>query len=160
MTEIHCRIITVSDRAAAGEYEDRSGPAAAEVLAAHGLAVDDVTVVPDDVGRIQQALREAIDAGAELVLTTGGTGVGPRDVTPEATAPLLAARLEGVEQAIRERGLPAVPTALLTRGLVGITSRDASAVLVVNAPGSPGGAKDAANVIAPLTPHLLGLLRG
>ena len=154
------RVITVSDRAAAGEYVDRSGPEAAARLARHGVEVDRVDIVPDGVAEVRAAIGAAIAAGVDLVLTTGGTGVGPRDLSPEAAAPLLAVRLEGVEQAMRAAGLPKVPTAALSRGLVGLTSRDARAVLVVNAPGSVGGARDAVDVVGPLVDHIVGQARG
>lgn len=154
------RVITVSDRAAAGEYADRSGPAAAEALARHGIEVNGIDVVGDGIESVQAAIARAIEAGADLVLTTGGTGVGPRDLTPEATAPLLQLRLEGIEQAMRAAGLPQVPTAVLSRGLVGLTTRGPDAVLIVNAPGSTGGVKDAVSVVGPLVAHVLGQARG
>ena len=155
-----CRIITVSDRAAAGDYEDRSGPTAAAELRGCGHEVDAVVVVPDEPEQLRAALETAIAARVDLILTTGGTGVGPRDLTPETTAPLLMTRIPGLEEAIRARGSATVPTAALTRGLVGLTSRDAQAVLIVNAPGSPGGAKDAAAVVGPLIDHIVGQARG
>ncbi|NLT25948.1 MAG: MogA/MoaB family molybdenum cofactor biosynthesis protein [Microbacteriaceae bacterium] len=154
------RVVTVSDRAAAGEYADRSGPAAAEALAGHGIRVDGVDVVPDGDDSVRAAIEAAIGDGVDLVVTTGGTGIGPRDRTPEATATLLAVRLEGVEQAMRAAGLPQVPTAVLSRGLVGLTSRGPDAVLVVNAPGSVGGVRDAVAVVGPLVGHVLGQARG
>ncbi|MCB0891843.1 MAG: MogA/MoaB family molybdenum cofactor biosynthesis protein, partial [Propionibacteriaceae bacterium] len=95
MTDIVGAVITVSDRASAGEYVDRSGPRAVELLAQHGVSAD-VTVVPDDPAEIRRGIRTAIKAGARVVLTTGGTGIGPRDVTPEVTAELFEQRLPGV----------------------------------------------------------------
>ena len=107
------------------------------------------------------AAGEREDAsGARVVLTTGGTGVTPRDLTPEGTAPLLTARLEGVEAQIRAYGLTKTPLSGLSRGLVGVTSREATGALVVNAPGSRGGVKDTVAVVGPLVPHVLEQLGG
>ena len=109
---------------------------------------------------MRRALRAAVAGGARVVLTTGGTGVTPHDLTPEATAPLLVARLEGIEAQIRSYGLTMTPLAGLSRGLVGVTSREADGALVVNAPGSRGGVKDTISVIGPLVPHVLEQLGG
>ena len=136
-------VITVSDRCVSGEREDLSGPLAQRLLAEHDIVVD-----------------KAGSAGARVVLTTGGTGVTPRDLTPEATAPLLEARLEGLEAQIRAHGLTKTPLAGLSRGLVGVTSRGDGGALIVNAPGSRGGVKDTIAVIGPLVPHVLEQLGG
>lgn len=154
------RVVTVSDRCARGEREDLSGPLAARLLADAGIAAGPVVVVPDGVESVRAAIAAALADGCRLVLTTGGTGIGPRDVTPEATAPLLAARLDGLADAIRRRGEASAPTACLGRGLVGISARGADAALVVNAPGSPGGVRDAVAVVAPLLGHVLDQLDG
>lgn len=148
-------VITVSDRCASGEREDASGPLAVRLLAEHDVVVDEVVLVPDGADSVRQAIEAAIAQGARVVLTTGGTGVTPRDLTPEGTAPLLAARLEGLEAQIRAHGLTKTPLSGLSRGLVGVTSREADGVLVVNAPGSRGGVKDTVAVIGPLVPHVL-----
>ena len=158
--KLHARVITVSDRAAAGDYEDRSGPEAAASLAEHGLIVDRIDVVADGIESVRAAIAVAVDAGVALVFTTGGTGVAPRDLTPEATAPLLEVRLDGVAEAMRARGAAAVPTAVLSRGLVGLTGRGPGAVLIVNAPGSTGGVRDAVAVVGPLVAHIVGQARG
>ena len=158
--EVRGAVITVSDRCATGEREDLSGPLAMRLLAEHGVLVEDVQVVPDGVDSVSQAIREAVAAGARVVLTTGGTGVTPRDLTPEGTAPLLEARLEGLEAQVRSYGLAKTPLAGLSRGLVGVTSRDSAGALVVNAPGSRGGVKDTVAVIGPLVPHVLEQLGG
>ncbi len=160
MQAIPARVITVSDRCSRGEAEDRSGPLAVELLAGHGIEVDRVTVVPDGIASVRDAIRAALAQGARLVFTTGGTGAGPRDFTPEATEPLLAVRLDGLADAIRRRGEPHTPAACLSRGLAGLTSRDDDAVLVVNAPGSPGGVRDAVAVLGPLAAHVLGQAAG
>ena len=153
-------VITVSDRCAAGEREDASGPLAVELLRAHDVIVEGVVVVPDGVEPVRAAIAEAVASGARVVLTTGGTGVTPRDLTPEGTAPLLTARMEGIEAQIRAYGLTKTPLSGLSRGLVGVTSREATGALVVNAPGSRGGVKDAVDVVGPLVPHVLEQLGG
>ncbi|WP_370275994.1 molybdenum cofactor biosynthesis protein B [Georgenia sp. SYP-B2076] len=152
-------VITVSDRCSRGEAEDRSGPLAAALLAEVGVAAA-VVVVPDGAESVRAAVRGALDDGARLVLTTGGTGVGPRDATPEGTRPLLARELPGVAEAIRARGAAAVPFAVLSRGLAGIAAGAAGEALVVNVPGSPGAVRDAVAVLAPLVPHVLDQLGG
>lgn len=149
------RVVTVSDRSAAGQRADRSGPLAAQLLSAHGLLVDRVVVVPDGIETVRTALQDALRDTVRLVLTTGGTGVGPRDLTPEATEPLLVVRLDGLAEAIRRQGAPQVPTAVLSRGLVGLTEHRAGATLIVNAPGSTGGVRDTVAVLGPLVTHLL-----
>lgn len=150
------RVVTVSDRAAAGVYADRSGPLAAELLAAEGLSVDRVDVVPDEVPAITAALRAAVDDAVDLVLTTGGTGLGPRDVTPEATLPMLDRLAPGIAEALRVTALDRVPTAMLSRGVAGIAGH----TLVVNLPGSTGGVRDGVAVLAPVLGHVLAQVRG
>ncbi len=152
-------VITVSDRCAVGRRTDESGPLAARLLRAAGVDVVAVEIVPDDVGLIRRCITGASDR-VDLVFTTGGTGVGPRDVTPEATAPLLTCEIPGVADAIRRAGLPGVPGAMLGRGLVGLTSREPDASLVVNAPGSVGGVKDAIATLVPVLGHILEQRRG
>ncbi len=158
-TSARAVVITVSDRCAAGQREDRSGPLAAELLSAGGLEVRGRRLVSDDIEQIQDAVRAAAQE-ADLVFTTGGTGIGPRDVTPEATAGLLACQIPGLADAIRATGQRQVPAALLSRGLVGLTSREPDAALVVNAPGSPGGVRDAVGALLPVLDHLLDQRRG
>lgn len=160
MAEITARVITVSDRCAAGEREDRSGPLARELLTTLGVAVDEVAVVPDGIESVRAAISDALEAGVRLVFTTGGTGVSPHDWTPEATEPLLVAQLPGLAEQIRQRGLAAAPAAMLSRGLVGVSGRSPGAAVIVNAPGSPGGVKDAVAVLAPVLEHLIGQLDG
>ena len=153
-------VITVSDRCFNGEREDASGQLAAQLLARHDVVVDEVRVVPDGSEPVRAAIEVAVAAGARVVLTTGGTGVTPRDLTPEGTAPLLVARMEGLVEQIRAHGLTKTPLAGLSRGLVGVTSRGDDGALVVNAPGSRGGVKDTVAVIGPLVPHVLEQLGG
>jgi molybdenum cofactor biosynthesis protein B len=149
-------VVTVSDRSSRGERPDTGGPLLAGLLTDLGLEVAGPVLVPDEVdAAVQDALRAAARAH-DLVVTTGGTGLSPRDVTPEATAPLLDRRVPGLEEALRARGAPAVPTAVLSRGLVGTMGR----TLVVNLPGSTGGVRDGVAVLAPVLEHALAQLRG
>jgi molybdenum cofactor synthesis domain-containing protein len=158
-TAVAGAVITVSDRCARGEAEDRSGPLAAELLAGAGVRAG-VVVVPDGAESVRRALRAALADGARVVLTTGGTGVSPRDLTPEGTRDVLTRELPGLAEAIRARGAVTVPTAVLSRGLVGIARGRDGEALVLNVPGSTGGVRDAVAVLAPLLPHILDQLAG
>ena len=149
-------VITASNRSSRGERTDTSGHLLADRLRELGFAVGDVTVVPDDVPLIQDALRTALGSGADLVVTTGGTGVTPTDVTPEATRPLLEREVPGIAEAIRQASRDRVPTSILSRGLAGTVGP----ALVVNLPGSPGGVKDGIAVLGPILGHVLSQLRG
>lgn len=150
-------VVTASNRASAGVYEDRSGQALAAGLAGLGFQVEGPKVLPDDAAEIEDVLRAAVDAGIEVVLTTGGTGLSPTDVTPEATRRVLEREAPGIAEAVRRYGAEnGVPTAVLSRGVAGTAGR----TLIVNLPGSTGGAKDGLAVLAPLLPHVVGQLRG
>jgi len=147
--------VVVSDRSAAGQRPDLSGPAAAERLLEAGWAAE-VRVVPDGAASVTAALRAAV-ADAPLVVTSGGTGVGPRDETPEGTRPVLARELPGIAEALRREGARTVPTAVLSRGVAGVT---AGGSLVVNLPGSPRGVVQGLDVVLPLVDHVLDQVRG
>jgi molybdenum cofactor synthesis domain-containing protein len=150
-------VLTASNRASAGVYEDRSGRALADGLTELGFDVEGPHVRPDDVDELEAVLRAAVDAGFDVVLTTGGTGLSPTDVTPEATRRVLEREAPGIAEAIRRYGADnGVPTAVLSRGLAGTAGR----ALIVNLPGSTGGVRDALAVLGPLLPHVVSQLRG
>lgn len=149
-------VLVASTRAAGGVYEDRSGPVLVDGLRALGFAVDGPVVVADG-DPVGDALREAVDDGYDLVLTTGGTGLTPTDRTPEVTRQVLDREVPGICEALRAHGTAkGVPTAMLSRGLAGV----AAATLVVNLPGSSGGCRDALEVLGPVLGHALAQVRG
>jgi molybdenum cofactor synthesis domain-containing protein len=154
---IQIAILTVSDRASAGVYEDKSGPALQE-LARQALNADvvDATILPDEQAAIAAYLREQADGGGvDLILTTGGTGFAPRDVTPEATRAVIDKEAPGLSEAMREASRQITPHAMLSRSVTGIRGR----TLIVNLPGSPKGATENLRVILPALPHAIELLR-
>ena len=149
-------MVTASNRAAAGVYEDRGGPILVDGLLAMGFAVDGPLVVPDGEPG-EEALRSAVDAGYDVVLTTGGTGLSPTDRTPEATARVVDRPVLGIAEAVRAYGVAqGVPTAALSRGIAGL----AGSTLIVNLPGSPGGCKDGIAVLSGILPHAVQQVRG
>jgi molybdenum cofactor synthesis domain-containing protein len=153
---VRATVITASNRAAAGVYEDTTGPLIVNALTGLGFEVTGPVVVPDG-QPVADAIKAAVDAGARAVLTTGGTGLTPTDLTPEMTRPLLDREVPGIAEAIRAHGISkGVPTAALSRGLAGVCG-DA---LVVNLPGSRGGVKDGLAVVVPLLVHAVEQIKG
>jgi molybdenum cofactor synthesis domain-containing protein len=149
-------VVTASNRAAAGVYDDRSGQVLADGLRELGFTVEGPHVRPDDVDELEAVLRNAVDMGFDLVLTTGGTGLSPTDVTPEATRRVIEREAPGIAEAISRYGEHAVPTSVLSRGLAGTAGR----TLIVNLPGSTGGVRDGLEVLGRLLPHIVSQLRG
>ena len=148
-------VVTVSDSCARGDRKDLSGPAVAEVLEKLGLRIAAQEIVPDDSMQIQNLLmRLALDV--QLIVTTGGTGIAPRDVTPEATQAICNRMLDGVAEQMRGAGVKRTPFAALSRGVCGVRDK----TLILNVPGSPAGAVESLEAVVELIPHALKLLQG
>jgi molybdenum cofactor synthesis domain-containing protein len=151
-------VITVSDRSAAGDRVDASGPAAVEALREAGFACADAAVVADGADSVEAALRAALAAGAQLIVTTGGTGVGPRDLTPEGTLRVLTREVPGIAEELRRRSVAEKPAGMLSRGVSGVV--DGPGALVVNLPGSPRAVASGMPVVLSVAGHVLDQLRG
>ncbi|KGA17876.1 hypothetical protein GM50_10310 [freshwater metagenome] len=149
-------VITASNRAFNGVYEDTSGQVLLNGLKSLGYDIESVLVVPDELEEISTAIQAEIKDGVDLVVTTGGTGISPFDITPEATAPLIQKQMPGILEALRAYSREKVPTTDLSRGVAGVTNK----TLIINLPGSPGAAKDGLVIIERLAPHIHDQLAG
>ena len=157
MTKIKAVVITASDACARGEREDTSGAALVELLGELGATVVQTKILSDDLEPLVQSLREfAAREDVNLIITTGGTGLGPRDNTPEATQRVIEREAPGIADAIRAESLKVTPMAMISRGVCGVCS----GTLIVNLPGSPKAVRESFSVIAPVLPHALDLLAG
>ena len=153
---IRALAVTVSNRAAAGVYADTSGPVLVDLLRSAGCAVDGPLVIPDG-DPVEAALRDALDAGYDVVVTTGGTGLTPGDLTPEMTRRVIEREIPGIAEALRSAGAAAgVPSAILSRGVAGVAGH----TLIVNLPGSTGGVRDGMAVLAPVLGHAVSQING
>lgn len=152
---IRVGVLTVSDRCFAGEQEDKSGPAIVSALPQEQYVVTRQAVVPDSMEEIAGMLRSWLDH-CDLILTTGGTGLSPRDVTPEATLRVVERLAPGICEALRADGMRKTPFSMLSRGIAGVAGR----TLVVNLPGSPKAVVEGIAVLLPVIPHAVGLIRG
>ncbi|MDQ1010227.1 molybdenum cofactor synthesis domain-containing protein [Streptomyces sp. V4I23] len=148
-------VVTASNRASAGVYEDKGGPLIAERLTVLGFAVDGPRVVPDG-DPVGEVLRAGVEDGYDVILTTGGTGISPTDLTPDVTRALLDHEVPGIPEAIRAYGRDKVPTAVLSRGVAGVAGH----TLIVNLPGSTGGVRDGLAVLEGVLRHAVDQIRG
>jgi molybdopterin adenylyltransferase len=149
-------VITVSDGVFHGTREDKSGPILVSVLGGGGFEVDAPEVVPDEVGRISEAILTAVARGVDVVVTTGGTGLGPRDMTPQAVSSLFDYDVPGLGEAMRAAGIHSTPMAALSRSGAGVRER----TLIINVPGSARGAKESIEAVLPMLDHAVQLLHG
>jgi molybdenum cofactor synthesis domain-containing protein len=149
-------ILTVSDKGARGEREDRSGPAIREIMEGLGAEIVHSKIVPDEQDEIRAALIDWSDEGLDLILTTGGTGFSPRDWTPEATKTVIDRETPGIPEAMRRAGMEKTPTAMLSRAAAGIRK----STLIVNLPGSEKAVRESLAAILPALPHGVEILKG
>jgi molybdenum cofactor synthesis domain-containing protein len=149
-------ILTISDKGARGEREDRSGPAIREIMETAGAEIVRYRIVPDEQEAIRAALVEWSDEGVALILTTGGTGFSPRDWTPEATRAVIERETPGISEAIRAAGLKKTPAAMLSRAAAGIRK----ATLIINLPGSEKGVRESLEAVVAVLPHAIEIIKG
>lgn len=148
-------LLTISDRGAAGEYEDRSGPLMAQIIRANTpWEISHHSIIPDDFDTIANTLAEWSEDGLDLILTSGGTGFAPRDITPEATGQVIEREAPGIAEGLRAESLKITRHAMLSRGIAGIRGR----TLIINLPGSPKAVRENLDVLLPILPHALELL--
>ena len=155
MTELRAAVVTVSDSVAAGTNEDRSGPLTVEILGGIGFSVDQPTVVPDGVESVERVLRD-LAGSVHLIVTTGGTGLSPRDLTPEATAAVIDRPIPGIPEAMRAATFGSVPHGMLSRGIAGVVGT----TVVVNLPGSSKAVREGLDVIGPVLVHAVEVATG
>jgi len=157
MEPIRAGVVTVSDKGYAGEREDSSGPLLANLLRKMGATVESQTIVPDERAEIERELiRLADESRLDLVVTTGGTGPAPRDVTPEATRAVIEREMPGLAELLRFEGYRKTPLAVISRGVAGIRG----GTLIVNLPGSPRAVREGMETLAPILPHAIKMLQG
>ncbi|HRV45318.1 MAG TPA: MogA/MoaB family molybdenum cofactor biosynthesis protein [Smithellaceae bacterium] len=150
-------IITVSDKGSQGKREDKSGPVIAEMLAGAAVSIEKTLIIPDEVEQISAAIIRFADVEKlDLILTTGGTGVSPRDLTPDATLPVLDKEIPGIAEAMRAASLKITPHAMISRAVAGIRGRS----LIINLPGSPKGARENLSVVMPALSHAMEKIQG
>ena len=148
-------VITVSDRASAGKYPDQSGPAVCKLLEDAGYQIESIVIIPDEKNKIIEVLQNACDNNVNLIVTTGGTGFSPRDITPEATKAVIEREAPGIAEYMRRRSAAVTPRAILSRGVAGIRKNS----LIVNLPGSPKGAVENLGFVLPALAHGLDMLK-
>jgi molybdopterin adenylyltransferase len=154
--QISVGIITISDKASQGQRDDRGGPVIREMMEASGATIAEYLIVPDEQDQIAAALRRLVDErDLDLVVTTGGTGLAPRDVTPQATLDVVDYQVPGLAEAMRAASLAKTPAAMLSRAIAGVRRR----TLIVNLPGSPKGVQECLDVILPAVPHAIATVR-
>ena len=154
---IQAGIITVSDKCSQGKREDLSGPAIAEMLADVAIEIKYTTIIPDETDQIKEAIINFADVKKlDLILTTGGTGVSPRDLTPDATLEVIEKQIPGMSEAMRQKSLLITPHAMISRAVAGIRGK----CLIINLPGSPKGAKENLAVVLPALKHAIEKIKG